>query len=188
MFQIDVENEIHLDVYSTGIGNTNLPPSRRRGLELEAQQAVGPALRLTGSYTYTEAKFLEGTLPGSAFTQQNVDIAGRTVPLVPRHKLNAGASWSFAPQTRLDALATYVGSQYMDNDQGNTGVKIPAYTVVDLKLAWEGRGWRLSAAVNNLLGEEYYNYAVRSQFVADRYNAYPLPERNYTMTAEYTFR
>ena len=188
LFQIDVENEIHLDVYSTGIGNTNLPPSRRRGLELEAQQAVGPALRLTGSYTYTEAKFLEGTLPGSAVTQQNVDIAGRTVPLVPRHKLNAGASWSFAPQTRLDARATYVGSQYMDNDQGNTGVKIPAYTVVDLKLAWEGRGWRLSAAVNNLLGEEYYNYAVRSQFVADRYNAYPLPERNYTMTAEYTFR
>jgi iron complex outermembrane receptor protein len=188
LFQIDVENEIHLDVYSTGIGNTNLPPSRRRGLELEAQQAVGPALRLTGSYTYTEARFLEGVLPGSAVTQTNVDIAGKTVPLVPRHKLNAGASWSFAPQTRLDALATYVGSQYMDNDQGNTGVKIPAYTVVDLKLAWEGRGWRLSAAVNNLLGEEYYNYAVRSQFVADRYNAYPLPERSYTMTAEYTFR
>jgi iron complex outermembrane receptor protein len=188
LFQIDVENEIHLDVYSTGIGNTNLPPSRRRGLELEAQQAVGPALRLTGSYTYTEARFLEGVLPGSAATQTNVDIAGKTVPLVPRHKLNAGASWSFAPRTRLDALATYVGSQYMDNDQGNTGVKIPAYTVVDLKLAWEGRGWRLSAAANNLLGEEYYNYAVRSQFVADRYNAYPLPERNYTMTAEYTFR
>jgi hypothetical protein len=28
---------------------------------------------------------------------------------------------------------------------------------------------------------------VRSQFVADRYNAYPLPERNVTLTAEYAF-
>ena len=115
-------------------------------------------------------------------------IAGKTVPLVPRHKANAGAYWAFAPRSLLSALVTYVGSQYMDNDEGNTGVKIPAYTVVDLKLAWADSGWRLSAAVNNLFGERYYNYAVRSQFVADRYNAYPLPERSFTMTAEYTFR
>ena len=188
LFSIDVTDEIHLDVYSTGIGNTNLPPSRRRGLELDAQQAVGKSLRLTGSYAYTDAEFLEGTLPGSPLTQSNVVIAGKTVPLVPRHKLNAGAAWAIAPEWRLSALATYVGSQYMDNDEGNTGVKIPAYTVVDLKLAWEGRGWRLAAAVNNVLGEQYYNYAVRSQVVADRYNAYPLPERSFTMTAEFAFR
>lgn len=188
LFQIDVHDEIHLDVYSTGIGNTNLPPSRRRGLELEGQHMLGAALRLAGSYTYTDAEFLEGVLPGSPFTQQNVVIGGKTVPLVPRHKLNAGASWTFAPRARLSALVTHVGSQYMDNDEGNTGVKIPAYTVADLKLAWEDRGWRLSAAVNNLFAEQYYNYAVRSSSVPDRYNAYPLPERNFTMTAEYTFR
>jgi len=188
LFNIDVDDEIHLDVFSTGIGNTNLPPSRRQGLELDAQQALGSTLRLSGAYTYTAAEFREGVLPGSAGTQSNVVIAGRTVPLVPRHKLNAAVSWDFAPRTRLAAAATYVGSQYMDNDQGNTGVKIPAYTVADLKLTWEDRGWRLAAAVNNLFGEQYYNYAVRSQFVADRYNAYPLPERNFTVTAEYAFR
>ncbi|MGH8635168.1 MAG: TonB-dependent receptor [Burkholderiales bacterium] len=188
LFQIDVHDEIHLDVYSTGIGNTNLPPSRRRGLELEGQHMLGEALRLAGSYTYTDAEFRQGVLPGSAFTQQNVVIAGKTVPLVPRHKLNAGASWTFVPKARLNALVTYVGSQYMDNDEGNTGAKIPAYPVADLKLTWEDRGWRLSAAVNNLFDEQYYNYAVRSQIVPDRYNAYPLPERNFTMTAEYTFR
>lgn len=189
LFSIDVTDEIHLDAYSTGIGNTNLPPSRRRGLELEAQQSPGRTLRLTGSYTYTDARFLEGVLPGSPFTQQNVVVAGKNVPLVSRHKLNAGASWAVASRTRLNALVTYVSSQFMDNDEGNTfGVKIPAYTVADLKLVWQEGGWRISAAVNNLLDEKYYNYAVRSQFVADRYNAYPLPERNFTMTAEYTFR
>jgi iron complex outermembrane receptor protein len=181
-FNIDVTDEIHLDVFSAGIGNTNLPPTRRRGLEIEAQQALGRTLQLTGSYTYTEAKFLEGTL-------SNVMIAGKTVPLVSRHKLNAGGSWAVASRTRLNALVTYVSSQFMDNDEGNTlGVTIPAYTVADLKLVWQEGGWRVSAAVNNLLNEQYYNYAVRSQFVADRYNAYPLPERNFTMTAEYTFR
>jgi len=189
LFNIDVTDEIHLDAFSTGIGNTNLPPSRRRGLELEAQHSPGESLRLTGSYAYTEARFLEGVLPGSPFTQQNVAVAGKTVPLVSRHKLNLGASWGIAARTRLNALVTYVSSQFMDNDEGNTlGVKIPAYTVSDLKLVWQEGGWRVSAAVTNLLNEKYYNYAVRSQFVADRYNAYPLPERNFTMTVEYTFR
>jgi iron complex outermembrane receptor protein len=189
IFQIDVDNEIRLDPFSTGIGNTNLPPSRRRGLELEAQRALGGSLRLGANYTYVDAKFLEGVLPGSPFTQPNVVVAGKTVPLVPRHKLNVTASWGFAAGTRVNALVTYVSDQYMDNDEGNTFyTKIPAYTVADLKLVHEEGGWRLAAAVNNLFDEKYYNYAVRSQFVADRYNAYPLPERNFTLTAEYNFR
>jgi len=45
-----------------------------------------------------------------------------------------------------------------------------------------------AATVNNLFGEKYFNYAVRSQFVPDRYNAYPLPERNAFVTVEYALR
>jgi outer membrane receptor protein involved in Fe transport len=77
----------------------------------------------------------------------------------------------------------------MDNDEANTlGAKIPGYMVADLKLAHRRGAWTLSATINNLLNEKYYNYAVRSQAVADRYNAYPLPERNATITLEYAFR
>jgi iron complex outermembrane receptor protein len=82
-----------------------------------------------------------------------------------------------------------MGDQYMDNDEGNSlGVKIPSYTVTDLKLAHRAGRWTLSAAVNNLFNEKYYNYAVRSQFVADRYNAYPLPERNVMLALEYAMQ
>jgi len=89
----------------------------------------------------------------------------------------------------VNGLVTYVSDQYMDNDEGNTFyTKIPAYTTADLKLVYESGGWLLSAAVNNLFDERYYNYAVRSPFVVDRYNAYPLPERTFTVTAQYTFR
>ena len=189
LFVIDVDDEIHLDIFSTGVGNTNLPPSRRRGLELEGSHAVGASLRLGASYTLTEAKFREGVLPGGPFTALNVVVAGKTVPLVPRHKANLNASWAITAKTRLNALVSYVGEQYMDNDEGNTFfTHIPAYTVVDVKLVHQEGGWRFTAAANNLLGEQYYNYAVRSQFVADRYNAYPLPERNFTVAAEYSFR
>lgn len=189
LFVIDVNDEIHLDAFSTGIGNTNLPPSRRRGLELEGKWRALKALAFGAAYTYTDARFRSGVLPGSAFTQENVAIAGKTVPLVPRSKLNVNASWAIDPRTRLNADISYVGAQFMDNDEGNTfGTKIPAYTVADLRLIHQRGPWRMSAAVNNLLNEKYYNYAVRSQFVPDRYNAYPLPERNVMLTLGYELK
>ncbi|MGQ0523138.1 MAG: TonB-dependent receptor [Betaproteobacteria bacterium] len=189
LFHIDVEDEIHLDAFTSGIGNTNLPPSRRQGVELEAQWRVHRALSAGVAYSYTDAKFRNGVLPGSAFTQQSVDIAGKRVPLVPRHKLRLGASWAIDGNTRLNGALNYVSEQIMDNDEGNTlGVTIPAYSVIDLKLLHERGPLRIAVAINNLTNRKYYNYAVRSQFVADRYNAYPLPERSYTMTLEYTFR
>lgn len=189
LFNIDVADEVHLDAFTTGIGNTNLPPSRRRGLEIDGRWPASQSVSLGGAYTYTDARFLEGALPGGAFTQTNVVLAGKTVPLVPRHKANFSASWLPMPKTRLNAIATYVGGQFMDNDEGNTlGTSIPAYTVVDLKLVHEKGPWRLSASVNNLFARKYYNYAVRSQFVPDRYNAYPLPERNVAVAVEYALR
>lgn len=188
LFQIDVNDEIHLDPFTTGVGNTNLPPSRRRGVEFEARWPLHRAFTATFAYAYTDARFRGGVLSGSAFTQQNVPIAGKEVPLVPRHKARVGASWAIDARTRLNASLNYVSRQFMDNDEGNTlGATIPSYTVVDLKLVHERKRLRLGAAVNNLANEKYYNYAVRSQFVADRYNAYPLPERSYTLTLEYAF-
>jgi iron complex outermembrane receptor protein len=189
LYIMDVHDEIHLDAFTAGIGNTNLPPSRRRGFELEGKWLGWKTLILGAAYTYTDARFREGTLPGAAFTQQNVVISGKTVPLVPRHKLNLHASWAIDAATRLNTITTYVSEQFMDNDEGNTlGVKIPSYTVTDLKLTHRAGQWTLGAAVNNLFDEKYYNYAVRSQFVPDRYNAYPLPGRNIMLTLEYVLR
>lgn len=188
LFQTDVADEIHLDPFSSGIGNTNLPPSRRRGFEIEGRWRLSGALHAGAAYSYTEAKFQEGVLPGSAFTQQNIAIAGKTVPLVPRHKASVAASWGIDEKTRLNVTLLYVGEQFMDNDEGNTGVKIPSYAVVDAKLFHQRGPWRVTAAVNNLANEKYYSYAVRSQFVPDRFNAYPLPERNFTVTLEYMLR
>ena len=194
LFNINVTDEVHLDVFTAGIGNTNLPPSRRRGIELDGHWKAHETLIMGAAYTYTDARFREGILPGGggfgAFFS-NVVLAGKHVPLVPQHKVNLTASWALTARTRISAAATYVASQFMDNDEANTlGVKIPAYTVVDLKLTHELGPWRLSATVNNLFDHEYYNFAVRSNQIAaaDRYNAYPLPERNASVTLEYAFK
>ena len=186
LFRIDVEDEIHLDPYTTGVGNRNLPPSRRQGVELESSWQVANALKLSAGYAYTDARYLEGVLPGGPFViGTDLSIAGKRVPLVPEHKLNLALAWDLAARTRLSATLTALSEQYMDNDEPNSlGAQIPAFAVLDVKLAREFGWGRIAAAVNNLLDEQYYTYAVRSQFTADRYAVYPLPGRSFSLSAE----
>ena len=95
---------------------------------------------------------------------------------------------SFSEATRLTLNQTVVSRMVMDNDEVNTFVRIPGYGVTDVKLVHERGSWRLSLSVNNLFGHDYYEYAVRSQYTAQRFNAYPLPGRNAMASANYTFR
>ena len=186
LFRSDVTDEIHLDPFTTGVGNTNLPPSRRQGFELNAAWQIIDSLRVTTGYAYTDARFREGTLAGGPFAiGANLPIGGRKVPLVPRNKLNVGVAWDVAPKTRVTGSVAYVSSQFLDNDEPNTlGTKIPAYTVADIKISREFGRFRLAFAINNLFDEKYYNYAVRSAFTADRYAVYPLPGRTVGLSAE----
>jgi iron complex outermembrane recepter protein len=178
LYYARVKDEIHLDPYSTGVGNTNLPPLQRYGLELEARAGWGP-VHLSGAYTLAYAKFTGGGY-------NDVALDGNTVPLVPRHKLSANAAWQISPSVRLLTSANYVSDQYMDNDEPNSlGKKIPAYTVVDTRLEYRAGGWTLAAAANNLFDEAYYTYAVRSAFTPDRYAAYPLPGRHFRLELSY---
>ena len=191
VFQNDVRDEIHLDAFTAGIGNTNLSPTRRRGIELEGDWRVTETLRLNAAYTNTRATFRSGSFAGGPFVNGGIPVllAGKTVPLVPRQKLNLGGSWEFLPGTRLNTSVARVGEQFMDNDEGNTlGATIPAYTVVDLKLEQRTGPWVLALAINNVLNEKYFTYGVKSQFTSGAYNAYPMPERNAAITAEYRFR
>jgi iron complex outermembrane receptor protein len=187
VFQSDVRDEIHLDPFTTGVGNTNLPPSRRRGVELDGSWRPTADLSLRAGYAYTDARFLEGTLAGSPFAiGTNMGVTGKRVPLVPVHKLNVSAAWEITGRTQFSGGLTAVSSQFMDNDEPNSlGVKIPGYSTVDLKLAHRFTWGRLALTVNNLFASDHYSYAVRSAFVADRYAVYPLPGRTVGLSAEF---
>lgn len=188
VYRNDIQDEIHLDAFTNGIGNTNLPPSRRQGVELEGRWQAADGLRLDGSATWTEARFLDGVFPGTFGLLNNV-IAGKNVPLVPKRKFNLGADWRFLPRTHAKASVTYVGEQYLDNDEANSlGTTIPAYTLVNFRLDHDTGDMLLALTVNNLTNRKYYAYAVKSQFAATRYNVFPLPERSLYVSAEYRFR
>jgi iron complex outermembrane receptor protein len=178
-YQMRLTNEIFFFV-PTG-QNINLPPTIRKGIELDASWRVIPGLRLFGNVAFRSAKFREGMIGP-------VNVTGNTIPLVPKTLFTVGAAWNIAERTLLSAVANYVGSQYYDNDVANNfGRKMPAYTVVDLKLAQGWERWTFTAAVNNLFDEFYYSYAVRSLFT-NNFNAYPNLPRTFIATAEYRFK
>jgi iron complex outermembrane receptor protein len=144
-------------------------------------------LRLNAAATWTDARFMSGVFPGTFGLLNNV-IAGKQVPLVPRRKFNIGSDWEFMAKTHLKASLAYIGKQYMDNDEANNlGTMIPAYTLVNVKLEQQVDQWTLALAANNLTNQKYFSYAVKSQFNATRYNAFPMPERSFFASAEYRF-
>ena len=178
LYDIALDNEILLDPAT--FTNRNLPPTRRRGLEAEARWQPYNSLDLSAAYTYAEAEFRSGDFGGTP-------IAGNDVPLVPRHAASIGAGWKFTPRARLDTQMRYTGTQRYDGDELNAfNQKMPSYTVVDLKVAYDQADWRFTAGVLNLFNKEYFSYGVYTGFPT--FSALPAPERSVFVTARYTFR
>ena len=173
VYEMDINNEIHFD--PTTFSNVNLPPTRRRGLELEGKGKLTASWSGFANYTHATAKFREGT------------FANNDVPLVPRHAVKLGTTWEFLPRARFSALATYTGEQVFDGDEANTfGRKMPSYTIVDGKLSYEFRGWLFDAGVKNLFNQKYFSYGVFTGFPT--FSAYPAPERSVFVSAQFTYK
>lgn len=183
VYRMDIKNEIAFlssDLLPLFGGNVNLPPTLREGAELEAQWNLNSDVRVSGQYTYAVAQYKEGRFGG-------VDVAGKNIPLVPRHRAGVSLSVLAATRLRVTGTVTYVGEQYYDNDQSNSfGRKMPAYTVADLSARYDTGPWTFDAVVRNLFNELYYSYAIRST-TAPTFNAYPSPERSVMLSARYRF-
>ena len=173
LYEMYVNNEIHFNPVT--FSNVNLPSTRRTGMELEGRAQITSGLSAFANYTYMTAKFREGA------------FANNDVPLVPRNAIKRGATWEFMPRTQLSGLVTYTGEQVFDGDEANTfSRKMPSYTLADLKLTHETRGWLVSASVRNIFNEKYFSYGVFTGFPT--FSAYPAPERSVFVSAQFTYK
>lgn len=173
-YYMRLKDEIHFNPVT--FENINLDPTRRYGLELSATYDVTDRLKLQGNYTYMRAKFRDGP------------FSGKNVPLVPENTASLTGIWKQTPATDIVVSANFVDNKYFDNDQSNTfAKKIPSYTTVDAKISHRYRGFRLTAEVNNIFEEKFYDYGVSSTFTPGVYNAYPLPERTILFTVSKDF-
>ena len=173
-YYMRLKDEIHFNPVT--FENINLDPTRRYGLELSGAYDVTDRLKLQGNYTYMRAKFRDG------------DFSGKNVPLVPENTASLTGIWKQTPATDVVVSANFVDNKYFDNDQSNSfEKKIPSYTTVDAKISHRYRGFRLTAEVNNIFEEKFYDYGVSSTFSPGVYNAYPLPERTILFTVSKDF-
>jgi iron complex outermembrane receptor protein len=179
IYGMNLRNEIYYNALT--YSNMNLAPTRRYGMELEANRKLLSGLELSGAYSYAIAKFREGVYGG-------VDVAGNSIPLVPRHILSLSSTWNISDSDTLSATASHTGEQYFDNDQANTfSAKLPAYTTVDLKFSRRSKSWQLTAVANNIFDRRYVTYGVASTFTPGKYNAYPMPDRNFSLNITHDF-
>ena len=172
-FRYDLNREIHYNQLSSA--NVNLDPTRRQGVELEGKTPLAANLDLSAAVTWQQATFRSGVA-------NNISLAGKTVPLVPRHMANLSLSWAPYEATRLGLQWQYVGSQRLDNDQANQfAKKLGAYSLINAKLSHDySKTVGVSLSVNNLLDKQYASYAIRSGSTGatGKYNLYPEAGRN----------
>ncbi len=129
----------------TGLGaNVNYDPTRRQGMEFNAEWALDTSLTLGVRFNLREATFRSGT------------YAGKDVPLVPRESLALRAQWEPQARHRVTAVLNWVGAR--SPDMANQ-CRMPSYTTVNARYAHERGPLEFSFAVNNLFNRSYYTLA-----------------------------
>ncbi len=194
-FRYDLTNEIQYNPLADGMwgpgtgANTNLDPTRRRGIELEGHHKLTSSLTLDANLTWMEAQFRSGTYAG-------VDLSGKTVPLAPKWLANAGVTWRPTDAFLWNVSAQYVGKSRMDNDQANQfDTQLDAYVLFNTKVAYKfTRNIEGAFGINNLLDRKYATYGIRGGDASFQmlgpvanYNLYPAPGRNFyaSLTVRY---
>lgn len=172
LYQLDLKDEIGYD--GALFANTNFDPTRRQGLETEADWRVTNTITLKASYAYINAKFRDGT------------YAGKEVPLVSRHQGTIQAIWNTGPTGTYSGVVRRMGERRFDSDFSNTQGMLDGYTTVDLQAEWNLKPWRVTAKLLNATDKKYSPFAGYSSSKSDTYY-YPADGRAFFMTGRYDF-
>jgi len=175
VFRHRLRDEIFFDPTATAENpfgaNTNLDPTRRQGVELDAATDLGANLRLTGHVQHVQAEFTDGP------------NAGRDMVLVPKNVLTARLAWLPGNGHSADIGAQYVSKQRYGSDFANDcGARMPSYTTVDARYAYRTGPWEFAVNGLNLADRQYY-----SQAFGCRSGIYPSDGRQLKLSARYDF-
>ncbi|MDQ2820649.1 MAG: TonB-dependent receptor [Pseudomonadota bacterium] len=170
MFRHRLTNEIFFDP-TIGYGiNTNLDPTRRQGVEIDAQMDVLPRVRASAHLQHVNAQFTDGP------------NAGRDMVLVPKNVVSARLAWLGDKQT-ADIGAQWVDQQRYGDDFTNAcAARIGSYTTFDARYARTFGPWELAVTGANLADRHYFSNAFSC-----RGGIYPSDGRQLKLSVRYDF-
>lgn len=179
VYQLDLEDEIEFDPTQGpdfGFGpiglNTNLDKTRRRGMTVSWVSQISNEFRLKTELGLVEAKFESGVFDGN-------DISG-----VANEIASVRSDFQVTNFIAVYLEVNYTGPMYAQGDNANQSGKIDSVKVINAGVGYQYKAWDLGFKVNNLADEEYADFITDFGFGS----AYqPSPERNFMLTAGYSF-
>ncbi|MBK7938207.1 MAG: TonB-dependent receptor [Lewinellaceae bacterium] len=183
-FHMSYRDQLVLDGRLNEVGayiRTNVPKSRRVGLEIETSVRPGPRLTIGGNVAlsdntireFTEFRDNWDTGGQETFVHRNTDLA-----FSPDVIARAEVDYILVKNTTHTFSATlsgkYVGSQFLDNTS-NEQTALPAYLFSDLRLNYNlhgvfGKEVALIFAINNLFGARYSSNGWVYRFISETYD------------------
>jgi iron complex outermembrane recepter protein len=151
---------------TTGLFFQNVGDTRRQGVEVSTKARLGASWEARLGYTYTEATFrddVELATPrltagcAAAPCLQHVR-AGSSLPLVPRHRLDAAVEYRPLAWLTLWGSAAFVGAQRLRGDEENVERTLDAYVVFDAGARAQWGPLSAFLALHNLLDERYETF------------------------------
>jgi iron complex outermembrane recepter protein len=125
---------------------TNAAGERLQGLDLEARYALAKDVLFAASYAYHDARFTQYQFFDGA-SGMYVDVAGRDLPLSPRHLAAAGILYQPPQGCNATLVLTYVGRRFLDEE--NTA-PVGGYAKLDATLGYRWRDYEIALEGNNL--------------------------------------
>ena len=173
LFRHQLRNEIFYDPsVNGGYGaNTNLDPTQRKGVEVDAHASIARDWRVSANWQYVRARFTEGRNAGSEMV------------LVPKNVVSARLAWVPGNGHSADIGAQWAGKQRFGADFANTcGVRISAATTFDARYARQIGAWEFAVAGLNLADKRYTSNAFGCNG-----GIYPADGRQLKVSARYDF-
>ncbi|MGL5202415.1 TonB-dependent receptor [Cetobacterium sp.] len=171
VFYIETENEIFYgkNDLTEEKSNRNLDGmSKRKGIEFSLEHYFDK-LTISESLTYMETEFKDG----------------KDIPGVPNIKGVLNLNYKFNDKLTLNNSWEYYGKMYANGDEENLGSKVDNYILSGVSFSYDFKdGLIVSAGVNNLFNEKYYDYVGYS---SGKLSYYPAAERNYYLGVKYSF-
>jgi iron complex outermembrane receptor protein len=152
---------------------SNIPKVRSKGVEADLSVAPSKWVSLTGSFAYTDARYVSYTNAPNAPENLNIgatqDLSGVALPGVSKYAFTLGAD---ASQPIADGGEVYVHADYLHRSSFNATATnsiyglIPAYGVLNAKIGFRVDNGRydFSLWARNLTNKNYYVTRTVSNF------------------------
>jgi len=170
--RLKLENEITSTLQNGFAENLNLDQSTKDSLSLESSFTLKKNLKLILGAEFIDAQITSGP------------YAGNKTPSVSDRTFSLKTLWSQKQNLVHSLSAKWTGDQYLTSDFTNTNPKLSAFKVINYNLSHKIENWDLNFKVENLTNEQYISFGAGSGAAL---GYYPAPERNFMISAKYTF-